>query len=130
MIFKKRINIPFKAMRSGIYDISIAEAEYSDMLGLFKRKCSCSSIYSFIVMPSEDIDISSDICGATDTDDISSDNVYSAGSGDVGGFREYRQGDKLNSINWKLSARMDKVYVKELEKSSADEAVILVCGLP
>ncbi len=126
MLIRKKIYIPLKPIYSGIYDISISDAEYTDMFGLFRKKIMPDAIYSFTVMPSDNFSMPLDLHGEIDTDSISSDNVYSYGSGDVSGYRQYRDGDRLNSINWKLSARMDKPFVKEYEKTTADETVVLL----
>lgn len=126
ILCNKKIRIPFVTAYNGIYDIKVDRIEYTDMFGILKRKQICGSKYSFMVLPTGIADSSIDISGNIDTDNIPSDNVYSSNVGDISSFREYREGDRLNNVNWKLSARMDNIYVKEYEKTSMDEAVILL----
>ena len=40
--------------------------------------------------------------------------------------REYRQGDSLKKIHWKLSARYGELYVKNFENISGEQTVIFV----
>ena len=126
MFCRKKIRIPFTAVYSGIYDIHIDKLEYTDMFGILKKSLESDVAYSFFVLPNNTGNNDIDILGAIDTDSIPCDNVYSANSGDISSFREYREGDRLNSINWKLTARMENIYVREYEKTSMDEAVILL----
>ena len=122
----KNIRRPFKIVYNGIFDINIEKVEYTDMLGILKKSMSSGSKYSFVVFPKETESCSTDMTGAIDTDNIPSENVYSSNSGDISSFREYREGDRLNGINWKLTARMDDIYVREYERTSMDEAVVLL----
>lgn len=125
VLAKKAIRIPFNIKCSGIYDIKIAEIEYSDMFSIFSKKTLCENTYSFVVMPSEN-NVTASIIGEADTENIPTENVYSANNGDISGFREYKEGDRLSNINWKLSARMNVPYVREFERASMDEAVIVL----
>lgn len=125
MLKRKTINIPINIDKSGVIGVLIRSIEYSDMFGLFKKRLDINAAYSIIVMP-QNIDIDTAYFGMADSDEIPATNVYLSNNGDVSGYKEYGAGDRNNNINWKLFARTDKLYVREFERTSADEAVVLM----
>ncbi len=121
----KTVVIPIRAVKSGVIEISITDARTSDMFGLLGRKEKSSCGYTVIVMPSG---VNTDMpeFGSSDSEDLPAVNVYLSNNGDVSGYKEYADGDKNSSINWKLFARTYKLFVREFERTSADEAVVLM----
>lgn len=124
-IFGKKIILPLHIEKSGIINIAVSNIEYSDMFGILKRKSKAETKYSVIAMPNE-IEINNIEYGVAESDEIPATNVYLSNEGDVSGYREYHEGDRKNNINWKIFARSENLYVKEFERTSADEAVILL----
>ncbi|MBP1043903.1 DUF58 domain-containing protein [Vagococcus sp. BWB3-3] len=47
---------------------------------------------------------------------------------DVKALRDYREGDQLNQIDWKLSAKREHLVVKEFESEPQEELLILFYG--
>lgn len=125
ILIPKKITIPVTMEKSGVMSVSIESIKYSDAFGILNKSVSINTTYSVIVMPNK-VNIDLGDFGAADSDEIPAVNVYLSNSGDVSGYKEYGQGDRTNNINWKLFARTDKLYVREFERTSADEAVVLM----
>lgn len=125
MLRSKIINIPVDFEKSGVIGVSIDNIEYSDMFGILSRVVNVNVSYSVIVMP-KNIDIDKAYFGTAESDEIPAVNVYLSNTGDISGYKEYGIGDRNNNINWKLFARTDKLYVREFERTSADETIILM----
>lgn len=124
VFFARKIKVPFVIDKSGIIEISVKNTEYRDMLGFLKKRSDLNTTYTIIAMPLKE-NIQQTDFGAIDSDEIPAANVYLSGSGDISGYKEYNSGDRKNSINWKLFARTEKLFVREFERTSADEAVVL-----
>ena len=121
----KTVTIPVNMEKSGVVSVFTESIKYSDAFGILNRQISVNTAYSVIVMPNK-INLDIAYFGAADSDEIPAVNVYLSNSGDVSGYKEYGSGDRTNNINWKLFARTDKLYVREFERTSADEAVVLM----
>lgn len=125
-IFKaKKIYIPLELTKSGTVKISVDKVEYSDLFGLLKKYQNVDIVYSIIVMPKNDSVINVK-CGTFQSDELPAVNEYLSNNGDVRGYKEYSIGDRNNNVNWKLYSRTNTLYVKEFERTSADESVILM----
>lgn len=125
MLKSKIINILIDIEKSGVIGISINNIEYSDMFGILSKKIDVDVSYSVIVMP-KNIDVDKAYFGTAESDEIPAVNVYLSNTGDISGYKEYGIGDRNNNINWKLFARTDKLYVREFERTSADETIVLM----
>ena len=80
---------------------------------------------SFTVLPSADYALrGSDTYGEAESPAITP--VMSPG---IRAFREYRPGDDLRSIDWKLSAKHDTLWVREY-MGRAEEADLIIIDLP
>lgn len=98
----------------GKVEIRLKDLAVGDPLRLFrgKRECDASSVGFFAPVLSPAV---------VDREALDSYNMesyqysqYEKGSdpGEVFGIREYREGDSLKQIHWKLSAKMDEMMVK------------------
>lgn len=125
MFGSKIIVLPLDTVKSGVINISVDELRCSDMFGILERNYKKNVSYSVIVMP-KIINVREVIFGYAASDEIPAANVFLSNNGDVSGYSEYGAGDRNNNINWKLFARTEKLYVKEFERTSADEAVVLM----
>lgn len=124
LFISRNIKMSFESDKAGIIDICGEIEEYSDMLGIFVKKTDIKNNYAVTVMPQRGETILT-ATGETDSDQLPAANVYASVSGDVSGYGEYR-GERKNNINWKLFSRTEKLYVKEFERTSAEEAVVLL----
>ena len=58
-------------------------------------------------------------------DEYAEQDMKGSLSSDVKEIREYRPGDRLARIHWKISAKMDELAVKEMERTSVMSLVIV-----
>lgn len=95
---------------SGKYIVSIKKISIYDYLGFFKiTKKLKKDVTCTVPVVEEDMESAGSMCDE-------SENIVSVKSIDMGEFshvREYRDGDKLRNIHWKLSSKSDETYVKE-----------------
>ncbi len=98
----------------GKVELSLKELTAGDPLGLFrgKRECPASAFGYFapVITPAA---VEREALDSYDMESYQY-SQYEKGSdpGEVFGIREYREGDSLKQIHWKLSAKMDEVMVK------------------
>lgn len=58
-------------------------------------------------------------------DEYSEPDIKGSISSDVREIREYRAGDRITQIHWKLSSKMDDLMVKEMERTSVMSLVVV-----
>ena len=105
-----------KAEHCGVISILNSDVRVKDYLGLFCRECTVhASAVEYTSLPQ----------WGTGEDEESRTPGKSAGEGDgdvrsigddlseIGDIREYRKGDMIHSIHWKLSARFDQLMVRD-----------------
>lgn len=122
---QKKIYLPLNLTKSGTVKIRVDKVEYSDLLGLFKKYKNISTVYSVISMPIRTNKTTIEY-GNLQSDELPAANKYLSSNGDINGYKEYILGDRNYNINWKLYSRTNTLYVKEFERASADEAVVLL----
>lgn len=99
-----------------------------DYLGLFVFKKNWNAEASISVIPSQS-DIIMNVIGSVMTlgDDAETDSGESIEDvTQVREFREYRPGDRMQRVNWKISAKHDELYVKEFEQVFNQQLSLLV----
>lgn len=116
-----QVIIPAKAYHCGVYSIGAARMSLRDAFGFYYWQKHGSSYWLQLRQPltivpalrhNSDTWISaSDLPQAGITDSRKVSNELDA----LANIREYRFGDPLKRIHWKLSARYDKLMVKEFE---------------
>ena len=107
---------------SGIALLDFTESAVYDFLGLFRFKIKDAISKEILVLPIKTLpdSVPNPRCLA----EISKKTVR--GPADEYDIREYREGDGLNRIHWKVSAKTDKLMVKEgLEPVKRKNAVSL-----
>lgn len=123
--FTEKTKVDIKIEQAGIFKFSVNEVLYSDMLGIFFKKEMVKEMYSIVVYPNE-VEIGDINISISEGEDSIASNVYASDNGDVSGYKEFIDGDRKKDINWKLYSRTGSLYVKEFEKISVDEKVVLV----
>ena len=135
---KQKMTIEFRANISGPSKVGIDHINITDYLGIFKfklKRVKQESLYRNIaVIPDiADISLKDDrilkIMQASRNADDSEDTVE-AGANVFGGFpgydsREYVPGDPIKRINWKQSAKRNKLFVR-LDDEMASKSVNVV----
>ena len=124
--------LSIQSPRCGKLSVDILQIEVCDLLGLFRRKWPANAHAGMLVLPAcfePRIDLS-----APDTPDVESDEYSSMKPGDdpseLFGIRDYREGDRLRSIHWKLSEKYDRVVVREMSLPVAQSILLLLDNCP
>lgn len=114
----------------GTLKCMIKQATVYDLMGLFRWKIKLGVSSDIPIMPRE-FEIFADDKNNIQTDyaGFLSQNLSCSDPPDVSGMRNYRDGDRINCIHWKLSSRSEEYIVKEFEKQSS-EKVLLIPDLP
>lgn len=128
------VSIPVTTKICGAVMVGVERIYLTDYLGIFKLRISSGISQKLAIIP-DVADISGDedyirqtYVLSTTTGD--SDETVEAVTNVMGGFpgyehREYAPGDPLKRVNWKLSAKRDKLYVR-LDDEMASSSVMLV----
>lgn len=121
------LTFSIRLTKCGIYETSLSQIQGFDFLHLFRFQ--------------KDLDITSHIRVLPDSlpKEERHEALYSEGfdefeesgrtgnvSSNVTDIREYRPGDRLQKIHWKLSSKIDKWMVKENEATSTNEFFLLM----
>lgn len=125
---KQSINFTIKSEHVGNISVSVEQVRVYDYLRIFSRKVPCTSKLEVNIIP--EIHTIEASVFAKQPDFIDSDTFSKIKSGDdpseVFDIREYKEGDKLHRINWKLSSKKESVLVKEYSLPVACTTAILV----
>lgn len=100
----------------GKYIVSIKKMSVYDYLGIFKITRYMKNENSEMVLVAEDNDAEYADKVYAEATELKSIKKNSAG--EFSNVREYRNGDKLNNIHWKISSKSDELYVKEFADGS------------
>ncbi len=114
-------NIPYTAKYSGINEIIINKIEHYSAFSLFKHSIAVDKKISFLILPSyHEYDIAMEFS----TDEIEgegvdgkekySDHLVGSDPSELFDIRDYRPGDRMTGIHWKISAKKNKLMVKDL----------------
>lgn len=125
---KKRIEFSFDCPHCGKVELSVVDAQRSDVFGLFDRALSCEIHKSFTILPSlfePSVSLEHSDMAMPDSD------AYSAAKpgGDPGetfAVREYVPGDAIRRIHWKLSEKTEKTMVREFGLPVVNEVALLL----
>jgi len=118
--------IPVESYDIGLVSVNIEKIILHDYLSLVKKEINLSLEASVPVLP-KDRNIP-DFPPAVPKDGpdefTESENIGNISS-DVKEIREYRPGDRLQRIHWKLSAKLDDLFVKEMAHTSTLAIILL-----
>ncbi len=117
--------IPFSAAHCGIWQIEVKRAQVSDFLGLF-------SFFSFgaAVPPPARISVMPVAAPPAALPDFTALRAVSTRPKPGGGFseihelREYRPGDPMRTVHWKVSAKTDDLIVREAQEALNRRALV------
>lgn len=114
---------------AGNHEIEIKKLRIYGLFGLLHIKKRCKDFSSVLIMP-EIHTVATTISDAT-KNFIGDADVYDEfrpghDSGETFAIRNYREKDRLQSVHWKLSARMDELMVKESSLPKACAIVLLL----
>lgn len=119
-------SMPLSTTDIGLISVTLESVNLTDYLCLVKKTIPLSLIADIPVLPAEsDSRDLPEITVREGTDEfVESDNSGNISS-DVKEIREYRPGDRLQRVHWKLSAKLDDLFVKEMAHTSNLSIIIL-----
>ena len=128
------LTMQLTSLHYGTIRLSITRCRISDMLRLFRlklKKASKTAPYSetsFTVIPNV-IPIDNPIANYSEmgleTDEFSKEHKGDDPS-EIFDIHEYQEGDKINRIHWKLSAKQETTMVKDYSLPIANSIIIVV----
>ena len=122
-----RFQIPLSFHRSGCYQITLYSLTAHDYLHFFHFSKSLLCEKEITIYPKRNKSIYFDATsygeGFDEFEEASKTGNISSNVTDI---REYQPGDRLQKIHWKLSAKIDKLMVKENEQTSSSQFTVLL----
>lgn len=123
---KGTFTIPVKTSEIGLVHLSGNEIILTDYLNILLYKVSVAFEADIPVLPAR---ISSRDLPTIEPKEGTDEYVESDSTGnvssDVKEIREYRPGDRLQRVHWKLSAKLDDLFVKEMAHTSTLSIILL-----
>ncbi len=120
-------DLPVTFQKSGCYQIKLTHIEFFDYLHFFRFEKNVSILKEVVIHPKRAESISFDSASFGEGfDEFEESDAKGVVSSNVTDIREYIPGDRLQRIHWKLSAKIDKLMVKENEQTSSNQFTILV----
>ena len=125
---EKKIDFMLQSSHTGLVKVKVAKVKVYDFIRVFSRRCKCEAAVDMPVMP-EIFGIENNII-IREPDFVESDTFSKNKPGDdpseVFDIREYKEGDKIHRIHWKLSSKKDTVLVKDYSLPITNSSIILV----
>lgn len=121
-----KVKVPVKPLEIGLVTLRTESVSVYDYLHIFSYQIPFVSEVSVPVLPI--VNSTRTLPEIVPNDGIEEfEETAPAGvvSTDIKEIREYRPGDRLQRIHWKLSAKLDDLFVKEMANTSALSIVIL-----
>lgn len=105
--------------------LETSELVIKDYLNVTKETVSLSKTIELKVVP-QDIQYVVPLENTYDESDEGDKQVLTIDSTELRGVREYRDGESLHRIHWKLSSKYDELMVKEFEMSLEANTLIML----
>nr|MBQ8252051.1 DUF58 domain-containing protein [Lachnospiraceae bacterium] len=119
-------DIPVTFRRCGCYQVRLSHITTHDYLRFFCFKKDISIQKEIVIHPKQTETVSFDSAAFGEGfDEFEENSAKGQVSSNVTDIREYIPGDRLQKIHWKLSAKIDKLMVKENEQTSSNQFTIL-----
>lgn len=112
--------------RRGFYELGDIEVKIIDVLEFYTFKKNISNNLSLLVYP-EIISLSSfRIVKSINSGEIFVENSSFADKSTINSLRDYREGDSIKSIHWKLSAKKSSPIIKEYDKEGDTKIILFI----
>lgn len=114
---------------AGCHEVLISHMKIYSSFGLIYMKCKCKDFSSVLIMPevyATNVQISESVRNFLGDADVYDEFRPGHDSGETFEIRPYREKDKLQSIHWKLSTKMDELMVKETSLPKACAVVLML----
>ncbi len=116
---KVRVPFTYSSSYCGVVRVEFLELHIFDYLRLFRRKQKVDKVSECVIMPKlhEMQLVITEACRNFDSDSDEFDkNKPGDDPSEIFQLREYRQGDKMSRVHWKMTARLDTMMIKELSR--------------
>lgn len=123
---KDRINISVKTAKIGMVVFEGKGMKVTGFMGMVSMNLPVSFAVQVPVFPgkSDMIEVT-EIPYSEGYDEYTEPDLKGNLSSDIKEIREYRPGDRLARIHWKLSSKMEELAVKEMERTSVMSLVVV-----
>ena len=114
---------------AGCHEIIATHMRIHSITGMITIRKKCKDFSSVLIMPevySTNVQVTEAVRNFLGDADVYDDFRPGHDSGETFAIREYREKDKLQSIHWKLSAKMDNLMVKENSLPKACAIVLML----
>lgn len=115
-------------LERGIYRSLQIEFVTKDLFNLLRKTNRFSVDTTLMVMPPLALADSQEIITLLEMLRVLPLSTNFVKSQDIKALRDYREGDQLNKIDWKLSAKRDHLMVKDLENEHQEKVSVLFYG--
>ena len=120
------LDLPLEFHRAGCYQVRCTHLRTYDYLHIFHFDKKPEDMLEIrIYPPEEEIQPFEPSAYGEGFDEFEETSAKGNTSSNVTDIREYIPGDRLQKIHWKLSAKIDKLMVKENEHTSSNQFTIL-----
>lgn len=112
--------------RRGYYDLGDVEITIRDVFGFYSLKKTLSSNISLLVYP-EPINLSTfQVAASQKPGQLSVQNSIFKDKNRIISLRDYREGDSISSVHWKLSAKRNNIIIKEYDNPGDNNVIIFI----
>ena len=129
MKYTEHMDLPFGVQYCGLIKVEMTALEYRDPMGLIRIRMPLQASAETVVLPDQQSEMEERRdgyqAGISEAEETLSKGYDFA---EVTDMREYRPGDRIKDIHWKLSAKKQDLMVKE-RTSVAQSQVILLLDL-
>lgn len=112
----------------GAIEVRLKKIEFTDFLKILKKSRSENKLKTVYIEPEyENIHLSQDDIWAYNMESFSfSDSKKASDASETVGISEYKAGDNIKAIHWKLSGKTGKIQVRELGFPIESKVFVLV----
>lgn len=118
----KEVTIKYR----GVYNLGPMELLIQDALRIFTWNLKIESRKSFMVYPKVYYIGRLDLKALQSFGSVSNRQLASEDSTNISDIRKYIPGDSIKKIHWKLSAKNNKLYVKNFEKAGSTAVYLFI----
>lgn len=118
------VTLEFQLPYRGKYDIGVSALEFCDMFNLFRFKKRVRGMSQAVIHPREFAMMDNN----RDEQDLQAAHTstsHFAGDTDFSSLREYREGEPLRRVHWKVSSKRDDLIIRQTEQSADSKRVVL-----
>ena len=120
---KQKITLTFSCPHCGLIEMGCIKLRIYDYLGIFSMSVPVKKKTTAIVIPElKPQESKMEQASKKEMEKISLDD-YGSDNTEIKELREYRQGDSLKRIHWKLSSKKKKLMVKEYSEEQGDKEI-------